>query len=88
MNETKEFSITLIPLKTGRLLVPFVRIASISSSIFSESVYINNAQQVLVKPKTQSATFFIEQQHRIHPMGPATGLMSGHHGGMMDEIAM
>ncbi|CAG8600462.1 3900_t:CDS:2, partial [Paraglomus occultum] len=88
MDETREFPITLIPLKTGRLLVPFIRVASISSSIFSESVYINNAQQVLVRPRTQSATFFIEQQHRIHPMGPATGLMSGHHGGMMDEIAM
>ncbi|CAJ0841033.1 1182_t:CDS:10 [Entrophospora sp. SA101] len=78
--ETKEFPITLVPLKTGNLLVPLIRIASLSSNIFSETVYLNNAEQVLVRPRTQSATFFIEQQHRIHSIHSTGGFSGpGHH---------
>ncbi|KAG9285997.1 hypothetical protein G9A89_022673 [Geosiphon pyriformis] len=80
VGEIKKFFITLVPLKTGHLLVPTIRISSLSSNIFSETVYINNAQQVLVRPRTQSATFFIEQQHRIHSINSGVGFGGpGHH---------
>ncbi|GBC05869.1 hypothetical protein RclHR1_06490004 [Rhizophagus clarus] len=80
VGETKEFPITLVPLKTGHLLVPFVRVASLNSHIFSETVYLNNAEQILVRPRTQSATFFIEQQHRIHSIHSGAGFGGpGHH---------
>ncbi|CAG8621472.1 15546_t:CDS:10 [Funneliformis mosseae] len=62
--ETNEFPITLVPLKTGHLLVPLLRVTILDSHTFSETIYLNNAEQVLVRPRTQSATFFIEQQHR------------------------
>ncbi|CAG8441735.1 2761_t:CDS:10 [Diversispora eburnea] len=80
VGETKEFPITLVPLKTGFLLVPLIRIASPSPNVFSETVYLNNAEQVLVRPRTQSATFFIEQQHRIHSIHSGSGFGGpGHH---------
>ncbi|CAG8511571.1 6476_t:CDS:10, partial [Ambispora leptoticha] len=79
VGEIQKFFITLVPLKTGHLLVPTIRISSLSSQIFSETVYINNAQQVLVRPRTQSATFFIEQQHRIHPINAGVFGGPGHH---------
>lgn len=62
-----------MPLKTGFLLVPLIRISSPSPNVFSETVYLNNAEQVLVQPRTQSATFFIEQQHRIHSIHSGSG---------------
>jgi hypothetical protein len=42
---------------------------------------LNNAEQILVRPRTQSATFFIEQQHRIHSIhsGAAGFGGPGHH---------
>ncbi|CAG8444801.1 5577_t:CDS:10 [Ambispora gerdemannii] len=79
VGEIQKFFITLVPLKTGHLLVPTIRISSLSSKIFSETVYINNAQQVLVRPRAQSATFFIEQQHRIHPVNAGVFGGPGHH---------
>ncbi|CAG8680991.1 30910_t:CDS:10, partial [Racocetra persica] len=90
VGETKEFPITLVPLKTGSLLVPLIRIASPSQNMFSETVYLNNAEQVLVRPRTQSATFFIEQQHRIHSLHSATGFGAPeHHNDTgLDEINM
>ncbi|CAG8593544.1 17516_t:CDS:10, partial [Cetraspora pellucida] len=90
VGETKEFPITLVPLKTGSLLVPLIRIASPSPNMFSETVYLNNAEQVLVRPRTQSATFFIEQQHRIHSLHSAAGFGApGHHNdSSLDEINM
>ncbi|CAG8469022.1 1642_t:CDS:10 [Racocetra fulgida] len=90
VGETKEFPITLVPLKTGSLLVPLIRIASPSQNMFSETVYLNNAEQVLVRPRTQSATFFIEQQHRIHSLHSATGFGAPehHNDSGLDEINM
>ncbi|RHZ81350.1 hypothetical protein Glove_121g72 [Diversispora epigaea] len=80
VGETKEFPITLVPLKTGFLLVPLIRITSPSPNVFSETVYLNNAEQVLVRPRTQSATFFIEQQHRILSIHSGAGFGGpGHH---------
>ncbi|KAI8089523.1 trafficking protein particle complex subunit 10 [Halteromyces radiatus] len=69
--ETMEFPLSLIPLKTGNLLLPPVRVSSISSDIFAATVYTNSAQQILVKPKSKTATFFIEQQQRILAMQPS-----------------
>jgi len=63
--ETLEFPITLLPLKTGYLLLPSIRISSVAQNIFSATVYVNNAQQILVKPKSTSATFFVDQPHRM-----------------------
>ncbi|CAI2180055.1 6001_t:CDS:10 [Funneliformis geosporum] len=78
--ETNEFPITLVPLKTGHLLVPLIRVTSLDSHTFSETIYLNNAEQVLVRPRTQSATFFIEQQHRIHSIHSGAGFGGpGHH---------
>jgi hypothetical protein len=67
-------------LKTGHLLVPLIRVTSLDSHTFSETIYLNNAEQVLVRPRTQSATFFIEQQHRIHSIHSGAGFGGpGHH---------
>ncbi|OAD74957.1 hypothetical protein PHYBLDRAFT_186589, partial [Phycomyces blakesleeanus NRRL 1555(-)] len=63
--EVAEFSISLVPLKTGNLLLPSVRVSAVSSNVFSATVYVNSAQQILVKPKSTTATFFIEQQQRF-----------------------
>ncbi|KAI7870261.1 trafficking protein particle complex subunit 10 [Spinellus fusiger] len=63
--EVVEFSLSLVPLKTGNLLLPSVRVSAVSSNVFSATVYVNSAQQILVKPKSTTATFFIEQQQRF-----------------------
>lgn len=60
--EMMEFSLSLVPLKTGNLLLPSVRISAVSTEVFASTVYINSAQQILVKPKSKTATFFVEQQ--------------------------
>ncbi|RUP49086.1 trafficking protein particle complex subunit 10 [Jimgerdemannia flammicorona] len=78
--ETLEFPITLLPLKTGHLLLPSIRVSGVAQNVFSATVYVNNAQQILVKPKSTSATFFVEQQHRIPlvPPQPAYGSSDGY----------
>lgn len=60
--EMMEFALSLVPLKTGNLLLPSVRVSAVSTEIFASTVYINSAQQILVKPKSKTATFFVEQQ--------------------------
>jgi hypothetical protein len=60
-----EFPINLVPLKTGNLLLPLVRISAVSPEIFASTVYVNSAQQILVKPKSRTAIFFVEQQQRF-----------------------
>ncbi|CAO3653789.1 unnamed protein product [Cunninghamella echinulata] len=66
--ETMDFSLSLVPLKTGNLLLPPVRVTAVSPDVFAATVYVNSAQQILVKPKSKTATFFVEQQHRVLPM--------------------
>lgn len=63
--EVNEFSISLVPLRTGNLLLPSVRVSAVSPEIFASTVYLNSAQQILVKPKSRTATFFVEQQQRF-----------------------
>ncbi|KAI8982642.1 Cullin family-domain-containing protein [Pilobolus umbonatus] len=63
--EVMEFPLNLVPLKTGNLLLPLVRISAASPEVFTSTVYINSAQQILVKPKSKTATFFVEQQQRF-----------------------
>ncbi|CAO3675315.1 unnamed protein product [Umbelopsis vinacea] len=60
-----EFPITLIALKTGQIPLPPVKVLSVSSSIFASTLYTNSAQQILVRPKSRTATFFVEQQQRF-----------------------
>ncbi|KAI7906306.1 trafficking protein particle complex subunit 10 [Cokeromyces recurvatus] len=60
-----DFPIKLIPLKTGNLLLPNIRVSSVSPDIFASTIYVNSAQQILVKPKSKTATFFVEQQQRF-----------------------
>lgn len=64
-DQTMEFSISLVPLKTGNLLLPSVRVSAVTPDIFASTVYVNSAQQILVKPKSKTATFFVEQQQRF-----------------------
>lgn len=65
-----EFPLDLVPLKTGNLLLPAVRVSAISPSVSSATVYVNSAQQILVKAKSKTATFFVEQQQRfLQPQG-------------------
>ncbi|KAI9243615.1 trafficking protein particle complex subunit 10 [Phascolomyces articulosus] len=63
--EVLEFSVDLVPLKTGNLLLPGVRVSAISASVSAATVYLNSAQQVLVRAKSKTATFFVEQQQRF-----------------------
>ncbi|ORX57413.1 hypothetical protein DM01DRAFT_1334038 [Hesseltinella vesiculosa] len=74
--ETKEFALQLVPLKTGNLLLPPVRVSSTAADIFAATVYVNSAQQILIKPKSKTATFFIEQQQRILPMASSAYVTS------------
>lgn len=68
-----EFDIQLVPLKTGNLLLPSVRISAVSPDVFASTVYVNSAQQILVKPKSKTATFFVEQQRFMQqPYGATT----------------
>ncbi|KAI9486248.1 MAG: trafficking protein particle complex subunit 10 [Benjaminiella poitrasii] len=64
-DEVMDFPIKLIPLKTGNLLLPNIRISSVSPDVFASTIYVNSAQQILVKPKSKTATFFVEQQQRF-----------------------
>ncbi|KAJ2960306.1 hypothetical protein NQZ79_g4345 [Umbelopsis isabellina] len=65
VGEVYEFPITLIALKTGQIPVPPVRVLSATHGAFSSTLYINSAQQILVRPKSRTATFFVEQQQRF-----------------------
>ncbi|KAM3584023.1 hypothetical protein VKS41_003991 [Umbelopsis sp. WA50703] len=65
VGEVYEFPITLIALKTGQIPVPPVRVLSATHGVFSSTLYINSAQQILVRPKSRTATFFVEQQQRF-----------------------
>ncbi|CDH50087.1 hypothetical protein RO3G_08432 [Lichtheimia corymbifera JMRC:FSU:9682] len=68
--ETLEFPIDLVPLKTGNLLLPTVRVLAISPNVSAATMYVNSAQQILVKAKSKTATFFVEQQQRfLQPQG-------------------
>jgi hypothetical protein len=58
----------LIPLKTGNLLLPPIRVSAVSPDVYAATVYVNSAQQILVKPKSRTSTFFVEQQQRILAM--------------------
>jgi hypothetical protein len=71
-----EFALSLIPLKTGNLLLPPVRVSAVSPETYSATVYVNSAQQILVKPKSKTATFFVEQQQRILAMQPSSYMAS------------
>ncbi|KAI7848995.1 trafficking protein particle complex subunit 10 [Circinella umbellata] len=63
--EVFEFPVDLVPLKTGNLLLPTVRVSAISANVSAATVYVNSAQQVLVRAKSKTATFFVEQQQRF-----------------------
>ncbi|KAG0203033.1 hypothetical protein BGX28_004559 [Mortierella sp. GBA30] len=64
--ETTTHSVSLVPLKTGPLHVPKISIISASSSVCNQMAYVNEAEQVLVKPRTTTSTFFIDQQRGVH----------------------
>lgn len=73
--EMLEFAVSLVPLKTGNLLLPSVRISAVSPDVFASTVYVNSAQQILVKPKSKTATFFVEQQRFMQqPYGTSPSL--------------
>ncbi|ORZ25693.1 trafficking protein particle complex subunit 10 [Absidia repens] len=74
--EVMEFALSLIPLKTGNLLLPPVRVSAVSPETYAATVYVNSAQQILVKPKSKTATFFVEQQQRILAMQPSPYMAS------------
>lgn len=72
-----EFSLNLVPLKTGNLLLPVVRVSAVSPDVSAATVYVNAAQQVLVKAKSKTATFFVEQQQRfLQPQQPGISYTS------------
>lgn len=64
-DQVMDFPVSLVPLKTGNLLLPSVRVSAVTPDIFASTVYVNSAQQILVKPKSKTATFFVEQQQRF-----------------------
>ncbi|KAF9291883.1 hypothetical protein BGZ68_001437 [Mortierella alpina] len=64
--ETTTHFVSLVPLKTGPLHVPKISIISASSNVSNQMAYVNEAEQVLVKPRTTTSTFFIDQQRGVH----------------------
>ncbi|KAK3812068.1 MAG: hypothetical protein J3Q66DRAFT_51577 [Benniella sp.] len=63
---TTTHAVSLIPLKTGPLHVPKITITSASGSVHNQTSYLNEAEQVLIKPRTTTSTFFIDQQRGVH----------------------
>ncbi|GJJ73122.1 trafficking protein particle complex subunit 10 [Entomortierella parvispora] len=59
-------AVSLVPLKTGPLHVPKIVITSGASSVYCQTAYVNEAEQVLIKPRTTTSTFFIDQQRGVH----------------------
>ncbi|KAF8934989.1 hypothetical protein BGZ58_005309 [Dissophora ornata] len=66
---TTTHSVALVPLKTGPLHVPKISVTSASGSVYNQTSYVNEAEQVLVKPRTTTSTFFIDQQRGVHFSG-------------------
>ncbi|KAF9585067.1 hypothetical protein BGW38_004020 [Lunasporangiospora selenospora] len=66
---TSEHLVSLVPLKTGPLHVPKITIMSASSNLYNQTAYVNEAEQVLVKPRTRTSTFFIDQQRGVQFSG-------------------
>ncbi|KAG0265540.1 hypothetical protein BG011_004568 [Mortierella polycephala] len=64
--ENTTHPVSLVPLKTGPLHVPKVTITSASGSVYNQTSYVNEAEQVLIKPRTTTSTFFIDQQRGVH----------------------
>ncbi|KAG0056417.1 hypothetical protein BGZ83_005132 [Gryganskiella cystojenkinii] len=71
---TSTHAVSLVPLKTGPLHVPKIVITSGSSSVYCQTAYINEAEQVLIKPRTTTSTFFIDQQRGVHFANGQVGL--------------
>lgn len=46
--------------------MPKISIISASSNVSNQMAYVNEAEQVLVKPRTTTSTFFIDQQRGVH----------------------
>ncbi|KAG0243649.1 hypothetical protein BGX31_010433 [Mortierella sp. GBA43] len=63
---TTTHTVSLIPLKTGPLHVPKITIAGASGSVHIQTSYVNEAEQVLIKPRTTTSTFFVDQQRGVH----------------------
>ncbi|KAF9354401.1 hypothetical protein BGX26_007772 [Mortierella sp. AD094] len=63
---TSTHPVSLVPLKTGPLHVPKIVVTSASGSVYNQTVYVNEAEQVLIKPRTTTSTFFIDQQRGVH----------------------
>ncbi|KAG0027108.1 hypothetical protein BGZ82_009144 [Podila clonocystis] len=59
-------AVSLVPLKTGPLHVPKISITSANSSVYNQTSFVNEAEQVLIKPRTTTSTFFIDQQRGVH----------------------
>ncbi|KAL1918276.1 uncharacterized protein VTP21DRAFT_2936 [Calcarisporiella thermophila] len=80
--DTHVFEVTLLPLKTGQLHLPPVRVLyplSLASqqgdAHHAATALVNHAQQVVVLPASSSNTFFVEQRTVAPP--PPTGLKTG-----------
>lgn len=58
-------AVSLIPLKTGPLHVPKISITSASGSVHNQTAFVNEAEQVLIKPRTTTSTFFIDEQRGV-----------------------
>ncbi|KAF9911607.1 hypothetical protein BX616_010548 [Lobosporangium transversale] len=66
---TTTHAVSLVPLKTGPLHVPKIQVTSATSSVYNQMAYVNEAEQVLIKPRTTTSTFFIDQQRGVHISG-------------------
>ncbi|KAF9418231.1 hypothetical protein BGZ94_009752 [Podila epigama] len=59
-------TVSLVPLKTGPLHLPKIFITCANSSVHNQTSFVNEAEQVLIKPRTTTSTFFIDQQRGVH----------------------
>ncbi|KAG0228740.1 hypothetical protein BGW41_003351 [Actinomortierella wolfii] len=64
--ESTTHSVSLIPLKTGPLHLPRITVSSAHPNVFNQTAYLNEAEQILIKPRTRTSTFFIDQQRSVH----------------------
>ncbi|KAI1311282.1 hypothetical protein EDD11_003528 [Mortierella claussenii] len=66
---TTKHAVSLVPLKTGPLHVPKIHVTSANGSVVNHTAYVNEAEQILIKPRTTTSTFVIDQQRGVHFSG-------------------
>ncbi|RKP26127.1 hypothetical protein SYNPS1DRAFT_28164 [Syncephalis pseudoplumigaleata] len=59
--QTREFTVTLVPMKTGLLPVPALRLRYLAAPCPAPIAHVKHMADILVKPKQHGASFFLDK---------------------------